>query len=366
MSDVSTVGTVGVLESRYRRLLALLPAAYREQRAEEMVGMLLDGAAEQQRWPRPAEVASVAGLSVRLRTGAPGGSGRAATFGEVLQRLALAGLVVQMLFYAADFCESVISYAQWSGPVESSFPAVCYIAADGAVSALSAAALVCLVRGGRRAGGVLAAVSTVMVCAEIGVGLATAGSIELLFPAELVVSLTAPLAVSLLCTAAVLLGFHRDTPDVVAPGRWLRVMAVSLLIVLACSGGAQVLDGRADLMPPAAATWLGAVAHLIVAPIAPAVAILFGLSRAGRPVIWSTGLLLLSIPVIGLAVDFAILLFDRMPLAELRLSVGPGLLAESPAELDWEALVTLSILAVASWSAIRRRGRLGTAALAHS
>ena len=354
---------MSILESRYRRMLALLPAAYRERRAEEMLGMLLDGAADGQRWPRVVEAASVAGLSVRLRTGAPGGSGRAAAFGEVLQRLALAGLIIQALFYASDFCNGVISYAQWSGPVDT-LPTVCSIAVAGVVSALSAAALVCLVRGRSRAGRVLAAVPAVVVCVDIGVGLATADPIALLFPAEVVMTLTAPVVVSLLCAAAVPLGFHRDAPDVVAPGRWLRTLAVSLLFVLVCSGLAQLLDDRGDGMPTAAATWLDAAAHLAVAPIAPAAAVLFGISRAGRPVLWSTGLLVLSIPVMGLAVEGTILLLDHMPMGEL--AIGPALLGAYGSEPAWEALVTLSILAVASWSAIRRHGRLTPASVARS
>jgi hypothetical protein len=42
---------VNVLESRYRRILALLPRAYREQRGEEMLSMLLVGARDGQRRP---------------------------------------------------------------------------------------------------------------------------------------------------------------------------------------------------------------------------------------------------------------------------------------------------------------------------
>ena len=41
------------LELRYRRLLALLPWEHRRRYEDEMLGVLLDGAKEGQRRPRP-------------------------------------------------------------------------------------------------------------------------------------------------------------------------------------------------------------------------------------------------------------------------------------------------------------------------
>jgi len=58
---------VTTLESRYRRLLALLPWEYRRRYEEEMLGVLLDGAAEGQRRPRAAETADLVATAVRLR-----------------------------------------------------------------------------------------------------------------------------------------------------------------------------------------------------------------------------------------------------------------------------------------------------------
>lgn len=58
---------MSALESHYRRLLALLPWEHRRRYEEEMLGVLLDGAAEGQRRPRPAEVADLVATAVRLR-----------------------------------------------------------------------------------------------------------------------------------------------------------------------------------------------------------------------------------------------------------------------------------------------------------
>ena len=344
----------GTLESRYQRLLALLPAAYRERRAEEMLGMLLDGAADGQRWPRAAEVASVAGLAVRLRTGAAGGSLRAAAFGEVLRRLALAALTIQTLYYAAGFFVGMVGYLDQPSYVLSS-PAAWMFATIGCESALSAAALVCLVRGGNRAGRLLAALSAVVLCVSLGQEVAAAGPVGYVFPAELALSLSAPLAIGLVGVAAVLLGFHRDAPLAAVPGRWPRILAVSLLFVLACAGTAQVLDDHS--IAPNLSLWLNAAAHLTVAPVTPAVAVLYGISRTGRSMIWSTGLLLLSIPVIALAIPFVSLLIDHMSMLNLTRDIGPALLSGGSFEdVPWEAFATQVILAAACWSAMRRRG----------
>jgi hypothetical protein len=360
-STMNSSDTVDILELRYQRLLTLLPSSYRERRAEEMLGMLLDGTAEGQRWPRAVEVASLAGLAVRLRTGAAGGSSRAAAFGEVLQRFALAGLMIQALFFASNLGEIVAAsqtgmFPGWSGLDLLSIVLV------GCATALPAAALVSLVRGRSRTGCVLAVLCAVLTCAEVGESLASAGPLAFAFPAQLVLSLLAPLAISLVTATAALLSFHRDAPPAAAPGRWLRILAVSLPFVLICMTAAQFLEdhGRGSGM------WIGAVAHVLVSPIVPAVAVMSGVSRAGRPVIWSTSLLLLSVPAMAVAVPLASLLIDRMSLQNLAL--GPGLVGGSLMEVAWEAIVTQLILAIACWFAIRHdpRSPLSTPGLAGS
>lgn len=349
------------LESRYQRLLRLLPAAYRERRAEEMLGMMLDGAADGQRWPRPAEVTSVAALSVRLRTGAPGGSERALTLGEVMQRSALVGLTIQVLYFASILSESAVAYVNAPGAVVNSIELLWGALVLGE-SALPAAALVCLLRGRSRLGRVLALLCTVLMCVDIILTLMIDVQGPLYFMGEFVVAMVGPAIVTLLSTAAVLLGFHRDAPTATAPGRWLRILAVSLPLVVVCMGLAQFLQDHAS----GSAEWLIAAAHLTVSPIVPAVAVLFGFSRAVRPVAWSIGLLLVSIPAIAVLIPMAMFALDRIGIPQM--SVGSAVLNGSLAEVAWQSIVTQLILAAACWSGLRRGGRpmTSTVAVSHS
>jgi hypothetical protein len=57
------------LERRYRRLTAFYPKAFRRERQQELVSVLMAGAGEGQRWPRPAEATDLCrnGISLRLR-----------------------------------------------------------------------------------------------------------------------------------------------------------------------------------------------------------------------------------------------------------------------------------------------------------
>jgi hypothetical protein len=93
------------LEARYRTVLRILPASYREQWEEEMVAAFLESMAtddpEQADYladygrPSYSEVASVAGLAVRLRLGASGAPARYAAWGAAVRSAALAGLLTQ-------------------------------------------------------------------------------------------------------------------------------------------------------------------------------------------------------------------------------------------------------------------------------
>jgi hypothetical protein len=93
----------GDLERRCRRVLRLLPGWYRQQWEQDMVAAFLDSwltgdpAADacisKAAGPGWAEVASVAGLAVRLHLGGPGTPGRRA-WGQALRRAVLAVLLV--------------------------------------------------------------------------------------------------------------------------------------------------------------------------------------------------------------------------------------------------------------------------------
>jgi hypothetical protein len=57
------------LERRYRRLLALYPKVFRQENGQEILSVLMAGAAEGQRWPRLAESGDLlkSATVVRLR-----------------------------------------------------------------------------------------------------------------------------------------------------------------------------------------------------------------------------------------------------------------------------------------------------------
>lgn len=61
------------LERRYRRLLGLYPKSFRRERGEEMLSVLMAGAAPGQERPRRGEAANVArhGLAMRVRVPSP-------------------------------------------------------------------------------------------------------------------------------------------------------------------------------------------------------------------------------------------------------------------------------------------------------
>ena len=91
------------LEQRYRRVLRLLPASYRQIREDDMVAAFLqrtmpedaeDAAfTAEHGWPGGAEVAGVAALGIRLRLGSAGASPRYVAWGAALRRVALVGLL---------------------------------------------------------------------------------------------------------------------------------------------------------------------------------------------------------------------------------------------------------------------------------
>jgi hypothetical protein len=55
------------LARRYRRLLACYPAAFRREHEQEILSVLLAGAAEGQRWPRLAEAADLLRSATYMR-----------------------------------------------------------------------------------------------------------------------------------------------------------------------------------------------------------------------------------------------------------------------------------------------------------
>ena len=64
-------GTAVVLERRYRRLLGWYPRWFRDDIEDELLGVLMAGAGEGQRWPSAAEAADVLWSALRMRVRLP-------------------------------------------------------------------------------------------------------------------------------------------------------------------------------------------------------------------------------------------------------------------------------------------------------
>lgn len=95
-----------LLEQRYRSALRMLPASYRQEWEEDMVATFLEAAhahlpedPEMVELGRPSrgELASIAGLAIRLRLGGLDAPPRSFVWGEAVRRVALIGLLVQAM-----------------------------------------------------------------------------------------------------------------------------------------------------------------------------------------------------------------------------------------------------------------------------
>jgi hypothetical protein len=134
------------LERRFRTLLRCYPARHRERHQDEMLGVLLADARPGQRWPGPAESASLVagGLRVRLRTWSPGSAQ------SWRDALAVASVILPVLFATV----AVVSFGltQWSRawPGDLLSPTLLTMAAEGPLPPLLMAVVV-LVAGRRTA-----------------------------------------------------------------------------------------------------------------------------------------------------------------------------------------------------------------------
>lgn len=82
-----------VLESRYRWLLRVYPPAYRRERAEEMIGTLMEAATPNQKRPPLREAVSLALRGLQARAGVPGSRTRRQVWGGALRVAVLLLLV---------------------------------------------------------------------------------------------------------------------------------------------------------------------------------------------------------------------------------------------------------------------------------
>lgn len=315
------------LENRYRRMLTLLPRAYREERAEEMLSTLLDGAAPGQHGPRISEVVSLAALAVRLRAGAPGGSARAVLCGDVLRRTALLGLLVQTLLYSTFSTFGAVATTSSGGF------GMRHVVVDYVQPLTLAACFISLVAGRHRAGRALSLATAAIACYSF-VAMALYG-----IPVEL----DALLAVSLVCTIATQVGFHRDAPAVASRRRWFVLAGVSCAVVLAASAA-----GSYFFLSPALQSFGGNQItpilgySLVVSPLGPALAIAFAAAHARRSPIWPASLLVLGLPVL-LVVPSSMSMISQGQFGNLL--PGPVYLNNSLPSLGMEALATEAVLA---------------------
>src|ERR1700723_3667897 len=225
------------LERRYRRVLRLLPGWYRQRWEQDMVAAFLDSwltgdpAADEfigkVAWPSSAEIASVAGLAVRLRLGGPGTPRRYA-WGQALRRAVLAVVLVH-----AVLAVNVLVYLAWGRRLVGWLPAPpgsLAVAPSGVwatvyylVSVTWITGFVSLALGHYRTARVLAALA-------IGPGLVA------LLQAHLTGIMPAPFGpwvfwvLADLAPVLALTAFRRDAAPA-APGRWLLALPAGYLLV---------------------------------------------------------------------------------------------------------------------------------------
>jgi hypothetical protein len=226
------------LERRYRRVLRLLPGWYREQWEQDMVAAFLDGwltgdpAADEYisraAGPSPGEVASVAGLAIRLRL-AGRGTPRRYAWGQALRSAVLVVALVHAVL-AVD----ILAFLAWSRQLVGWLPAppgsLVTVGAFGVwatvyyvVNAAWIVIFVALVLGHYRTARVLAALAIVpgpaalLVAQHTGLLPAPFGPWDFWVPLDL-----APV----LAMAA----FHRDAPPV-ARRPWLLALPAGYILV---------------------------------------------------------------------------------------------------------------------------------------
>jgi hypothetical protein len=228
----------GDLERRYRRVLRLLPGWYRERWEQDMVAALLDGwltgdpAADEYiskaAWPSWAEVASVAGLAVRLHLGGPGTPRRYAC-GQALRRAVLTVLLVHAVL-AVNVLVLLAGSRRLAGWLHV-LPASLVVVSPGSVwatvyyliSVTWIVIFVTLALGHYRTARVLAA-------------LAIVPGLVALLQAQLTGIMPAPFGpwpVWVLLDLAPVLAmtaFHRDAPPA-APRRWLLALPAGYILV---------------------------------------------------------------------------------------------------------------------------------------
>ncbi len=246
----------GNLENRYRRLLRVLPAWYRAEREEEMVGLFLADRTDEldleHGWPGWGEAGATVALGVRTRFAASGAPARAVAVGDVVRLVAMIGVLV----HAAHATQGLVSQLLEGGAPVAVRPFV--LAADLALLAGSVA----VVAGFRGVAKALFGVLSVLSLLRLAQGVGPEVLLGLLWQV--------PLWLTVLALCA---GFHRDAPEPASGGwRWAVVAVVP--------GTAAVMALTTALHPYE----LVAVVSTGLVPAAAVVAGMAHLARRGSPV----------------------------------------------------------------------------------
>ena len=294
---------MSVLEDRYRSVLRMLPASYREVWEEEMVSTFLEstdtGDADEAEFradfgrPGLSEVASVAALAARLRFGGTDAGPRSYAWGEAVRQVALVGF----LAYAAH--TTVLSVRSiwlsgalaWLPPLGGSTswaqpaPTGLWPTLAEHAGLVWLGAFLALVFGRRRAAAVLAVAGVLVPLSDMTLDVATNGEPVMVWPwFGIGVS-----AVLVLALAA----FHSGAPPV-RPAPWLGAFGVGLLV----GGVSEFVFLRQDVPMPSPLEW-PAVACVVMV-----VAAVIHLGRPSSPPwygapSWSLALASLSVIVLG-------------------------------------------------------------------
>lgn len=281
------------LEERYRRLLRLLPAWYRERREDEMVGTFMadreDELDLEYGWPGWGEAWAVAVLAVRSRLAAPGGPPRAVAVGDAVRLVALLGVVA----YAAISVAGLVR--AWLHSM---------VGIQVAVDAWVSMASITLVAGGAAVALVLGRCAVAKLLAVVGLGYAMYTLVPYGVPWVLVL-MDLPLIITVACLFA---GFHNEAP---APGRgWPRalggavVVAVAWMVLLTSPtlDHWRTVAPTGYLEPPALSWWLRLLTVvdpiLLLLPLAVVLAAVIVARAARASVSWAIALVVAALALL--------------------------------------------------------------------
>jgi hypothetical protein len=230
---------MSVLEDRYRRVLRVLPAAYRAEWEEEMVATFLasmatddpDEAEYLDDFGRPSwsEVGSVLALALRLRVGGAGAPPRSVAWGQAIRLATLMWLLGQAVLGVADqeFGLWLSGKLSWlpDPPVEWGVVTDAWHRIQGLAGLIWVLAFAALLLGHRRIAQVLAVIAAVPLL--VATGNAVADLIDGAHPP--VLSLLAILLLDVLSVVG-MVAFHPDIPPP-PPRPWFTALVAGALVL---------------------------------------------------------------------------------------------------------------------------------------